>query len=243
LILYPAIDIRGGRAVRLTRGEYQHETLYHADPLEAAQRWVRAGARFLHVVDLDGAREGRPVNLEHVRRIAEEVEVPIQVGGGLRDSEAVDEALEAGAERAVLGTKALEDPDLVEELAREHGERIAASVDARGGRVSVEGWTRPTAEEPAELVKALGARGVRRVVYTPVDVDGTMEGPALDELRRVAEGAEAEVIYSGGVGTLDDLEALRDLRLPSVTGVIVGRALYEGRFTVAEGQAVLEAEG
>jgi phosphoribosylformimino-5-aminoimidazole carboxamide ribonucleotide (ProFAR) isomerase len=143
----------------------------------------------------------------------------------------------------VLGTKALEDPDLVEELAREHGERIAASVDARGGRVSVEGWTRPTAEEPAELVKALGERGVRRVVYTPVDVDGTMEGPALDELRRVAEGVEAEVIYSGGVGTLDDLEALRDLRLPSVTGVIVGRALYEGRFTVAEGQAVLEAEG
>ena len=239
MILYPAIDIRGGRAVRLTRGEYQHETLYHADPLEAAQRWAEAGARFLHVVDLDGAREGRPVNREHVRRIAADVEVPVQVGGGLRDAEAVDEALGAGAERAVLGTKALEDPALVEELAREHGDRIAASVDARGGRVAVEGWTRPTAEEPAELVKALAGRGIRRVVFTPVDVDGTMEGPALDELRGVAGGAEAEVIYSGGVGTVGDLETLRDLGLSSVTGVIVGRALYEGRFTVAEGQAAL----
>jgi phosphoribosylformimino-5-aminoimidazole carboxamide ribotide isomerase len=243
VILYPAIDIRDGKAVRLTRGDYELETVYDDDPLDAARRWVDAGARALHVVDLDGAREGRPVSFEHVRRIAGGAAAPIQLGGGLRDAESVEAAFEAGAERVVLGTGAVASPALVEELALEHGERIAVGVDARGDRVAVSGWTQETGEGPADLVRMLSERGVRRFVYTPVDVDGTMEGPEVEGLRRVAGATPGELIYSGGVGGLEHLAALHGLDVANLGGVIVGRALYEGRFTVAEGQAVLEGAG
>jgi phosphoribosylformimino-5-aminoimidazole carboxamide ribotide isomerase len=243
LILYPAIDIRGGHAVRLERGEYGRETVYDADPVDAARRWVEQGARFLHVVDLDGARFGEPANLEHVSRIASEVSIPIQVGGGLRNAWAVAEALAAGAERVVLGTATLARPELVEGLAAEHGDRIVAGVDARSGQVAIEGWERETAATPGELITELAGRGVHRFVYTPVEVDGTMEGPGVEGLQATAAAAgnaAGELIYSGGVGSLDDLRELAGLGLDSLAGVIVGRALYEGRFTVAEGQAALE---
>jgi phosphoribosylformimino-5-aminoimidazole carboxamide ribotide isomerase len=241
VILYPAIDIRGGRTVRLVRGDYARETAYDADPVDAARRWADDGARYLHVVDLDGARQGRPVNLDQVRRVAEAVDVPIQVGGGLRDAALVGEALDAGARRVVLGTAAQSDPGLMAALVAEHGDRVVASVDARSGSVAVSGWTERTETTAAELVAALAARGLRRFVYTPVEVDGTLEGPALGELREVAGAADAELIYSGGVGSLEDLRALARLGVPNLAGVIVGRALYEGRFTVAEGQAELDS--
>jgi phosphoribosylformimino-5-aminoimidazole carboxamide ribotide isomerase len=241
VVLYPAIDIRGGQAVRLERGEYGRETVYDADPADAARRWVEQGARFLHVVDLDGARSGNPENLDHVRRIAAEVSVPIQLGGGLRDAGAVADALEVGASRVVLGTVTLAQPELVEGLAAEHGERIVAGVDARSGRVAIEGWERETAASPGDLIAELAGRGVRRFVYTPVEVDGTMQGPGIDGLRAAAVAARgAELIYSGGVGSLNDLRELAGLGLENLAGVIVGRALYEGRFTVAEGQEALE---
>ena len=246
LILYPAIDIRGGHAVRLERGEYGRETVYDADPADAARRWVEQGASFLHVVDLDGARSGEPENLEHVRRIATEVSAAIQLGGGLRDAETVAEALAAGAERVVLGTATLARPELVEALAVEHGERIVAGVDARSGRVAIEGWERETAATPDDLIAELAGRGVGRFVYTPVDVDGTMEGPGIEGLQAaaaVAGDVGAELIYSGGVGSLDHLRELAGLRLDSLAGGIVGRALYEGRFTVAEGQEALGGSG
>jgi phosphoribosylformimino-5-aminoimidazole carboxamide ribotide isomerase len=243
VILYPAIDIRGGRAVRLVQGDYERETVYDADPADAARRWADQGARALHVVDLDGARSGKPENLQHVERIASETAVPLQVGGGLRDAEAVARALAAGAERAVLGTATLARPELVEGLADEYGERIVAGVDARSGGVAIEGWERQTAANPGDLIADLAGRGVRRFVYTPVEVDGTMEGPGIEGLRVAAAKAAdagADLVYSGGVGSLDDLRKLVALDLPSVSGVIVGRALYEGRFTVAEGQAALD---
>jgi phosphoribosylformimino-5-aminoimidazole carboxamide ribotide isomerase len=242
VILYPAIDIRGGHAVRLVQGDYGRETVYDADPADAARRWAEQGARALHVVDLDGALSGRPENLEHVERIAKEIELPLQVGGGLRDAEAVAQALAAGAERAVLGTATLARPELVEGLAAEHGERIVAGVDARAGRVAIEGWERETAARPGDLIAELAGRGVRRFVYTPVEVDGTMEGPGVEGLRGAAAKASeagADLVYSGGVGSLDDLREVVALGLQSLSGVIVGRALYEGRFTVAEGQAAL----
>jgi phosphoribosylformimino-5-aminoimidazole carboxamide ribotide isomerase len=242
LILLPAIDIRGGHAVRLERGEYGRETVYDAEPLDAARRWTEQGARFLHVVDLDGARSGKPENLGHVRRIATEVSASIQFGGGLRDAETVAEALAAGAERVVLGTATLARPELVEALAVEHGERIVAGVDARAGRVAIEGWERETAATPGDLIAELAGRGVRRFVYTPVEVDGTMEGPGVEGLQAAGAAAAdggAELIYSGGVGSLDHLRELAGLGLDSLAGVIVGRALYEGRFTVSEGQAAL----
>lgn len=240
MILYPAIDIRGGKAVRLLRGDYERETVYDADPPEAAARWVKDGARFLHLVDLDGAREGRPVNLEAIERIVSSTEVPVQVGGGLRSTEAIEGVLNAGAERVVLGTAALRDPELLRASLRDHGERVVVGVDARGGRVALQGWTESAGVDAAEAVAKLSAQGVRRFVFTPIDVDGTMEGPDLELLRKVAAATEAEVIYSGGVGDLAHLRSLAAAAPSNVAGVIAGRALYEGRFSIADAQAALE---
>jgi phosphoribosylformimino-5-aminoimidazole carboxamide ribotide isomerase len=243
VILYPAIDIRDGRAVRLAQGDYERETAYDDDPVVAARRWADDGAQWLHVVDLDGARAGEPVNLAHVRRIVAAVGIPIQLGGGLRDSKKVADAIAAGAERVVLGTAAVRDPALAEALAAAHGDRVVCALDSRAGRVAAEGWTEPSEETPAKLAAALADRGVERFIYTPVEVDGTMEGPDTDSLRELAGGTEAEVIYSGGVGTLEHLSELAALGLDNVGGVIVGRALYERRFTVAEALAALEPGG
>jgi phosphoribosylformimino-5-aminoimidazole carboxamide ribotide isomerase len=243
VILYPAIDIRGGHAVRLVQGDYERETVYDADPVDAARRWLEQGAGALHVVDLDGARRGIPANLEHIARICSESGVPVQCGGGLRDARAVAVVLAAGAARAVLGTAALRDPDLVASLAAEHGDRIVAAADARSGKVAVEGWKQETATAVEELVRQLARRGVRRFVYTPVEVDGTLGGPNLEGLRAATAAAAqsgAELLYSGGVGSLEHLRTLASLELPALSGVVVGRALYDGRFTVAEGQAALD---
>jgi phosphoribosylformimino-5-aminoimidazole carboxamide ribotide isomerase len=240
LILYPAIDIRDGKAVRLIQGDYDQETAYDDDPVVAARRWVDGGARWLHVVDLDGARAGEPVNLEHVRRIVAAVAVPVQLGGGLRDSKKVEEAISSGAERIVLGTAAVRDPDLAAAIADAHGDRVVVSVDSRSGKVAAEGWTEASDLGTAEVIAALADRGIRRFVYTPVDVDGLMEGPDLDSLREATKATEGEVIYSGGVGSLEDLRALEELGIDNLGGVIVGRALYEKRFTVAEAQAILD---
>jgi phosphoribosylformimino-5-aminoimidazole carboxamide ribotide isomerase len=240
LILYPAIDIRNGKAVRLIQGDYERETAYDDDPVTAARRWARGGARWLHVVDLDGARAGEPVNLDHVRRIVAAVNVPVQLGGGLRDSKKVEQAISSGVERVVLGTAAVRDPEVAAAIAAAHGDRVVASVDARSGEVAAEGWTESSGLGTAEVVAALSELGISRFVYTPVDVDGLMEGPDLDSLREVAGKAGGELIYSGGIGSLDDLRALAGLEIENLGGVIVGRALYEGRFSVAEGQAALE---
>ncbi len=240
MILYPAIDIRDGKAVRLIQGDYDQETAYDDDPVVAARRWVDGGARWLHVVDLDGARAGEPVNLEHVRRIVAAVNVPVQLGGGLRDSKKVEEAISSGVERVVLGTAAVRDPEMAEAIAAAHGERVVASVDARSGKVAAEGWTQASDLATTEVIAALSDRGISRFVYTPVEVDGLMEGPDLDSLREAAKATDGELIYSGGVGSLNDLRALADLGLENLGGVIVGRAIYEGRFGVAEAQAILD---
>ena len=200
LTLYPAIDIRGGGAVRLLQGDYDRETAYDSDPLDAALRWVEGGAEILHVVDLDGARSGAPVNLDAIARIAAGCGAPIQVGGGIRDAEAVEAVLAAGAERAVLGTRAQRDPDFVGDLVATHGpQRIVAAVDARGGSVAVEGWEQSTGTAVPELIGRLAGLGVARFVYTPVEVDGTLEGPGLDGLDAVAAACEGGAAERGNV--------------------------------------------
>jgi phosphoribosylformimino-5-aminoimidazole carboxamide ribotide isomerase len=239
LILFPAIDIRDGRAVRLIQGDYERERAYDDDPVVAARRWADGGAAWLHVVDLDGARAGEPVNLDHVRRIAAAVDVPVQLGGGLRDSEKVEDAISCGVERVVLGTAAVRDPEMAEAIAGAHRDRVVVSVDARSGKVAAEGWTEESELSATEVIGELSRRGVRRFVYTPVDVDGLMEGPDLDSLREVAGTTDGELIYSGGIGSLDDLREIARTGLENVEGVIVGRALYERRFTIAEAQAAL----
>jgi len=243
MILLPAIDILDGQAVRLTRGEFDQRTVYDADPVEAARRWVDAGARGLHVVDLDGARSGEPANLEHVRRIAAATDVPIQVGGGLRTIQAVRRAVEAGARRIVLGTAAYTDVDFLDEAVAEHRGRIVVSVDARRGKLAASGWTRQT-EIPAEsVIETLAARGVSRFVYSSIERDGMLVGPDLEEVSRIAAVVRGSFIYSGGISEVGDLKALAGLRQVNLWGVIVGKALYEGRFDVGEGQAALDNGG
>jgi phosphoribosylformimino-5-aminoimidazole carboxamide ribotide isomerase len=241
VILYPAIDVRGGQAVRLLQGDYARETVYDADPAEAAARWADEGAEFLHVVDLDGAKAGEPRNLDAVRRIADAVDCPFQVGGGLRDADSVAAVLEAGAARVVIGTAALRDPGFLDAVLAEHEERIVVSVDAKEGRVALQGWTEAIENDVVEAVAELSSRGVTRFLCTAIEVDGTMKGPATAELRRIAAATDAQVIASGGVGTLAHLEALAAAAeaAPNLEGAIVGRALYERRFTVAEAIAAL----
>jgi phosphoribosylformimino-5-aminoimidazole carboxamide ribotide isomerase len=239
VILYPAIDIRGGQAVRLLQGDYERETTYDADPVDAAKRWAGEGAEFLHVVDLDGAKAGEPRNLDAVRRIAAAVECPIQIGGGLRDADSVKAVLDAGAGRVVIGTAALKDPAFLDMTLAAYGDQVVVSVDARDGRVALEGWTEAGGEEVVEAVVALSERGVARFLCTSIEVDGTMEGPDINQLTQIAAATGAKVIASGGVGELADLESLASSTPANVEGAIVGRALYERRFTVTEAIAAL----
>ncbi len=240
MILLAAIDILDGKAVRLAQGAFDEQTVYDADPLDAARRWVEGGARALHVVDLDGARNGAPANLEHVRRIVAEAGVPVQVGGGLRTIEAVDDAIDAGAGRIVLGTAAFRDVDLLDEAIARYRDRVVVSVDARAGRLAASGWLEQTEIPVESVIGRLGDRGVRRFVYSSIERDGMLSGPDLDGARRASDAVRGSLVYSGGVSSLEDLRALKALRQVNLVGVIVGKALYEGRFSVAEGQAALD---
>jgi phosphoribosylformimino-5-aminoimidazole carboxamide ribotide isomerase len=239
VILLPAIDIRDGKAVRLERGDFAKETVYDADPLDAARKWVEGGATQLHVVDLDGAREGEPRNLHHLERIADELDVPVQYGGGLRSLVSVREALAAGAARVVLGTAAYSDLDFLDAVLESWGVRIVVAVDVRGGHVSVSGWTKTTQMRAADVIRRMQARGVKQFVYTNADRDGMLNGPDLDEVRAASEAIRGRFLYSGGIASLDDLRALKELRLVNLAGVISGKALYEGRFTIEEAQELL----
>jgi phosphoribosylformimino-5-aminoimidazole carboxamide ribotide isomerase len=239
VILYPAIDISDGKAVRLVQGDFNEKTVYEDSPVEAARAWVDAGARFLHVVDLDGARTGSPKSLHHLEEIAHELHVPVQYGGGLRSLPAVRDALRAGAERVILGTAAYTDIDFLDDVLGAFRERVIVSVDTRGGNVSTSGW-QETTQMPAEaVIERLQNRGVRSFVYTNVDRDGMLEGPDLDEVKRIAAVVRGRFIYSGGIGKIEDLVGLAALRQVNLGGVIVGKALYEGRFTIAEAQQAL----
>ncbi len=238
--LYPAIDILDGNAVRLVKGDFDAKKVYDEDPLEAARGWTEAGASCLHVVDLDGAKTGAPVNLDHLRRIVDELGVPVQYGGGLRSARAVRDGLAAGAARVILGTAAFTETGLLEQVLMEHGqERVLVSVDVRGGHVTTAGWTETTQITTEAVIDSLAERGARELVFTNVDRDGMLEGPDLEEVRRVVEAVTGSLIYSGGIGQLADLEGLAELDETSLEGVIVGKALYERRFTVAEAQAAL----
>ncbi|MBA3748839.1 MAG: 1-(5-phosphoribosyl)-5-[(5-phosphoribosylamino)methylideneamino]imidazole-4-carboxamide isomerase [Solirubrobacterales bacterium] len=243
MILLPAIDIAGGRAVRLVQGDFDAETVYADSPLEAARAWVDAGARYLHMVDLDGARTGSPQNLDHLSRVVQALGVPVQYGGGLRAIDAVAGAIEAGASRAILGTAAFADVDFLDEAVARYGKRIVVSVDTRGGFVSTAGWTETTTLPAEAAIERLQDRGVRTFVYTNVDKDGLLGGPDIDDICRVAAVVRGRFMYSGGIGRLEDLAALAALRQVNLVGVIAGKALYERRFTVAEAIAALGGAG
>ena len=236
--IIPAIDIRGGRCVRLVQGDYDRETVFADDPVEAARRWRDAGAKRLHVVDLDGAREGRAINAACVERIVAAVDVPVQLGGGLRDLETIGGYLEAGVERVVLGTAAVKDQALlVSALARFPG-RIVVGVDARDGIVVTEGWRDASGIEAPEFVRQIAELGVPRVIYTDTLRDGTLTEPNFDALETLlSDRQHLRVIYSGGVSTIDHLRRLAEI---GVEGAIVGRALYTGDISLAEALAAMQ---
>ena len=230
--LYPAVDIRGGRAVRLTRGRADAETVYSADPVAAARRWVDGGATWLHVVDLDAAFSGEPRNRHFIADIVEATGVPVQASGGIRSMADLDAAVGYGASRVVIGTMALEEPSFVAAAIDRHGDKVAVGLDADGETLRARGWT----EDSGNLFSALhhfSLMGVARFVFTDIGRDGTLSGPNVERLRAVAEATPAAITASGGVGTLGDLAVLRDVH-PRVDGAIVGTALYESRFSVAE---------
>jgi phosphoribosylformimino-5-aminoimidazole carboxamide ribotide isomerase len=238
--LYPAIDILGGKAVRLEQGDFARRKVYDSDPLDAARRWVDEGAMRLHVVDLDGARDGQPVNLEHLERIVAGAGVPVQFGGGLRTVQAVEDAVAAGADRVVIGTVAFTEPDILDGMIGCAGKRVRIALDVRDGFIATAGWLSNTSIAAPEAVTMLQMRGAGGFIYTSVDRDGTMQGPDLEALVRVCDAAvPAPVVYSGGIGTLADLEAVASLPIHEVAGVIVGKALYERTFTVAEARRAL----
>ena len=239
MILYPAIDIQDGRAVRLVQGRFEDETVYRDDPVDAARDWVAAGALQLHVVDLDGARHGEPRSIDHLARIAEATGVPVQYGGGLRSIDAVRAAMDAGAARVILGTAAFRDVDLLDAAVQQYGSRVMVSVDVRAGNVATAGWTETSGLPAPDAIVALQDRGVRSFVYTDADRDGMLDGPDLGDVRRIGEVVRGRWIYSGGIGTTEHLRALAGLRLVNLAGAISGKALYEGAFTIADGMAAL----
>ncbi len=233
--ILPAIDLRGGRCVRLLQGDYARETVFSDDPVAMARRWVEAGARRLHIVDLDGARSGRSGNLEVIRRIAAAVPLPIQLGGGIRDRAAVLAALEAGVQRVILGTTLVTgDPAAVDVLLAEFGERAVIGVDARDGRVAVQGWTEMTDRDAVELAQELEWRGARRLVYTDISSDGMLAGPNVEGIRRMAEALSIPVIAAGGVSSAQDVRQLSALEPLGLEGIIIGKALYTGAVRLEE---------
>lgn len=239
--LIPAIDVRGGRCVRLRRGDFADETVFGEDPVAMASRWVSEGARFLHVVDLDGAREGEMRNFDLVSQIAREVPVPVQTGGGIRDEGSLRLIAESGVAKAVLGTSAVDDEVFVERALSMLGpDRVIVAVDAEDGFVKTKGWLEKSDVLAVELVRRLETIGVREVLYTDISRDGMMGNVNVDGIRDLAGRCTLGVIASGGVTDLEDLRVLKRLEPLGVTGVIVGRALYEERFTVAEALAVLD---
>lgn len=238
--LYPSVDISKGRCVRLLQGRFGSETVYSDDPVKVAIGFSRAGARWLHIVDLDGAKTGVPENRELVLAAIQGASCPVQAGGGLRSLEDVEDVLAAGASRAVLGTVALEDLDELARACSRYGERIAVSLDARDDELASHGWTVGTGIPVLDAVEQFEAAGVSHFVFTDVGRDGTMSGPSLEGLNRLTLATDLPVIASGGIGTLNDLRSVAAMHRYGVSGAIVGRALYEGKFSIPDAMRAAE---
>lgn len=233
MLILPAIDLIDKKCVRLTQGDYNRRTDYGLDPIEVAKQFADEGAEWLHVVDLDGAKAGQPINLDVIEAITSQGILKVEMGGGIRDDESVRNALEAGVSRVVIGTALIRDPDWAASLFSSLGERIVAGIDTRDGKVAVHGWLETGETDGTELARKFVQIGCRRIITTDIATDGAFTGPNMEMLRGMVEATGIPVIASGGVASLDDLRLIRD-DLPQIEGVIVGKALYEGRFTVAQ---------
>jgi phosphoribosylformimino-5-aminoimidazole carboxamide ribotide isomerase len=235
MIIYPAIDLKEGQCVRLVQGRAEAKTVYSQNPARVARGFEEQGAVFLHVVDLDGAFEGRPANLEAIRAIAGAISIPFQVGGGLRTRENVLELLQAGANRVIIGTRAVKSPEFMADLMAEFGpERIVLGVDARNGMVATEGWVETSSLKAAELGRRMKKLGIINAVYTDVSRDGLLQGPNLDSIREMALETGLKIIASGGVSSMENIRQLKGMEELGVSGAIIGKALYEGKIILSE---------
>ena len=234
MIIFPAIDIRGGKCVRLEEGRFDRETVFAENPLEAARRWVDAGSEWLHIVDLDGARAGQPVNLEVVKKIAETFDVKIQLGGGVRTLESVAAILSSGVQRVILGSVAVRSPELVSQVCAKYGERIVIGIDARNGEVAVDGWEKSGLLQADELALRMKAAGATRIIYTDISRDGMLTGVNVAATLQLADKSGLKIIASGGVRGMEDIQALQPLTERGVEGVIIGKALYMGAISLKD---------
>lgn len=226
MILYPAIDIYQGRCVRLMQGKFDRPTIYFENPLDAAKKWAEAGAHWLHLVDLDGARQGKPVNIRAIEAIMTSVNLPVQIGGGIRNEETAEIFLTMGAGRVVLGSVVLEDPDLAQVLCAKFPDRIALSVDAKEGKVAVHGWEKTIDKEVLAFAREFEPMGPACLIHTDIARDGTLSGPNFESLQAMVKGLNLPIVASGGISSLDDLKKLKEI---GCEGAILGRALYEGK--------------
>lgn len=242
MILFPAIDLKDGQCVRLEQGDMDRATVFNTDPADQARRFAAAGCRWLHVVDLNGAISGRPVNDAAVEAILKAVQIPVQLGGGIRTMLMVRHWLELGVARVVLGTAAMRDPDLVLAACRMFPGRVVVSIDARGGKVAVSGWAEQSDMAAIDLAKRFADAGVAAILHTDIDRDGLMQGPNLEATRDLARAARIPVIASGGISGAHDLRALKALEGDGVVGAVSGRALYDGRLDLAEALAILDGD-
>lgn len=242
MLIIPAIDLREGKCVRLVEGRLDQETVYSDDPVAMAALWQSQGARMLHVVDLDGAFSGAPKNLDVIREILAEVNIPVQIGGGIRNLDTVERLLELGAARVILGTVAILKPRLVSEACARYGEAVLVGIDGRNGRVAIEGWGVTVDKSTLELAREMKGLGVTRVVFTDIRRDGTLQGPNLEATGELARATGLKVVASGGVSTSDDLRSLKKLEPMGVDSVIMGKALYAGTVTMSEALAIAAGE-
>lgn len=234
MLIIPAIDILDGQCVRLQQGEYTRKTVYSDDPSSIAQQWEKAGAQYLHIVDLDGAKLGYPKNLDVVVKMASSVSIPVELGGGIRDLDTIEKILKMGIQRVVLGTIAYSYADMVEEAATRYADRIAVGIDARNGRVMIKGWIEKTDIPALELAKRIVRAKIKTLIYTDISKDGMLEGPNLKAIKEFACHTKAAVIASGGISSTKDITNLNNLKCPNLTGAIIGKALYTGQMRLQD---------
>ena len=239
--IYPAIDLKDGKCVRLKQGRADAVTVYSEDPVAMARQWAEAGGDWLHVVDLDGAFAGHPVHHDVVAKMAAAIAIPVELGGGLRTDDDIRRMLDAGVRRVVLGTRACADPDALAALVKRYGDRLAVGIDARNGKVQVKGWVETTDTLAVDLAKRVSALGVATIIYTDTATDGMLTGPNLAGVRMLCEAVTAKIIASGGISTCHDIAALAGLNLSNLEGVIVGKALYEGAVTIPAMKAAVQS--